>query len=59
VIPESLWQEQFDLPIGLSDEQTRLVRELCQRVYRAGRKDAFRHIKKTINGAIAESYRAM
>jgi len=55
VIPESLWQSQFVLPTGLSDEQTRLVRELCQRVSRAGRKDAFRRIKKAVKGAIAES----
>jgi hypothetical protein len=45
-IPERLWQDRFVLPPGLDERQLRLVRELCQRVYQAGREDTFRQFSK-------------
>ena len=54
-IPERFWGERFVLPSGLSERQTRQVKELCERVYQSGREEMFRQIRKTLKGVIAEN----
>lgn len=54
-IPERLWQGRFVLPPRLKEKQLRLVRELCERVYRAGCEDTLRQVRKKLTAAMSES----
>lgn len=58
-IPERLWERRLVVPPGLSERQVRQVKELCERVFQAGREEMFCQIRKTLKGVIAQERKAL